>query len=83
MRPLMVARNPAALWLNFSTPNHDKMSSWDLPSLQDNEAAPENSTLDWLNLNALGSRAIQGAIDRMRASTLGAGEAEAIAEKRG
>ena len=29
MRPLMVARNPAALWLNFSTPNHDKMSSWD------------------------------------------------------
>lgn len=79
----MVARNPVALWLNFSTPNHDKMSSWDLPSLQDNEAAPENSTLDWLNLNALGSRAIQGAIDRMRASTLGAGEAEAIAEKRG
>jgi len=54
-----------------------------MPSLQDNEAAPENSTLDWLNLNALGSRAIQGAIDRMRASTLGAGEAEAIAEKRG
>ena len=79
----MVARNPVALRLNFSTPNHDKMSSWDLPSLQDNEAAPENSTLDWLNLNALGSRAIQGALDRMRASTLGAGEAEAIAEKRG
>ncbi len=45
---------------------------------KDNERGPENSTLDWLNLNALGSRAIQGAIDRMRASTLGgtAGEAE-------
>lgn len=46
---------------------------------KDNERGPENSTLDWLNLNALGSRAIQGAIDRMRTSTLGgtAGEAEA------
>ena len=41
---------------------------------QDNEAAPEHGTLDWLNLNALGSRAIQGAIDRMRATTLGGGE---------
>lgn len=48
--------------------------------IEDNEAAPENSTLDWLNLNALGSRAIQGAIDRMRASTLGAGEAEVQTE---
>lgn len=45
-------------------------------TFEDNEDAPPENTLDWLNLNALGSRAIQGAIDRMRASTLG-GEAEA------
>ncbi|CAK9054807.1 unnamed protein product [Durusdinium trenchii] len=37
----------------------------------DNEADPEKSSLDWLNLNAFGSKAIQGAIDRVRASTLG------------
>lgn len=50
----------------------------DIHTLQDNEADPEKSSLDWLNLNAFGSKAIQGAIDRVRASTLGgAAEPEA------
>ena len=38
---------------------------------------PEKSTLDWLNLNALAPKAIQGAIDRIRHNTLASsGDAE-------
>ena len=46
---------------------------------EDNESeVPEKSTLDWLNLNALAPKAIQGAIDRIRLSTMAnTGEAEA------
>ncbi|CAK9025424.1 unnamed protein product [Durusdinium trenchii] len=50
--------------------------------VEDNEADPEKSSLDWLNLNAFGSKAIQGAIDRVRASTLG-GAAEPEAKQDG
>ena len=44
---------------------------------EDNEPVPEKSTLDWLNLNALAPKAIQGAIDRIRHNTLASsGDAE-------
>lgn len=42
-------------------------------SREDNEAE-EKSSLDWLNLNAIGTRAI-GALDRMRTTALGGDEA--------
>ncbi|CAE7349982.1 DNAJB8 [Symbiodinium sp. CCMP2592] len=50
----------------------------------DNEPVPEKSTLDWLNLNALAPKAIQGAIDRIRHNTLASsGDAEVPKEMDG
>ncbi|CAE7247767.1 rlmN [Symbiodinium natans] len=52
--------------------------------VEDNEPVPEKSTLDWLNLNAFAPKAIQGAIDRIRLSTVtGAGDAEVPKEAEG
>ncbi|CAE7224764.1 unnamed protein product [Symbiodinium sp. CCMP2456] len=52
--------------------------------IEDNEPVPEKSTLDWLNLNALAPKAIQGAIDRIRHNTLASsGDAEVPKEMDG
>eukprot|EP00439_Symbiodinium_sp_Y106_P077621 s149_g16.t1 len=63
---------------DFAKTGHVPPHLWPQSLLpQDNEPVPEKSTLDWLNLNALAPKAIQGAIDRIRHNTLASsGDAE-------